>query len=120
MPENNPPGVSQPHSDEQPAVQASDITIDTVRHLAELARIELSDDEIAAFTNDLDAILVHAAKVQEIASTNVPATSHPLPIHNVMRADVVADVLTHEEALLNAPDAHDGMFRVSSILGEEQ
>jgi len=50
----------------------------------------------------------------------VPATSHPIPINNVMRPDEVADVLTREQALSNAPEAADGMFRVSSILGEEQ
>ncbi len=97
-----------------------EITAQTVQHLAELARIALSDDEIARLTSDLDSILHHIAKVGEVAGGDVPATSHPIPINNVTRPDEIADVLTLEQALSNAPDAADGMFRVSSILGEEQ
>ncbi len=97
-----------------------EITAQTVQHLADLARIALSDDEIARLTSDLDSILHHIAKVSEVAGDDVPATSHPIPINNVTRPDEVADVLTLEQALSNAPDAADGMFRVSSILGEEQ
>lgn len=120
MPTTNPSDVSHSGKDSHSAAQASEITIETVQHLAELARIDLADDELAAITSDLDAILEHVAKVQEAATVDVPATSHPLPIRNVMRPDEIADVLTREEALANAPEAHDGMFRVSSILGEEQ
>lgn len=98
----------------------SEITADTVQHLAGLARIALSDQEVDSLTSDLDSILTNIAKVSEVVSGGVPATSHPVPINNVMRADEVADVLTREQALSNAPEAADGMFRVSSILGEEQ
>lgn len=98
----------------------SEISAETVEHLAGLARIALTDSEVESLTKDLDSILTHIAKVSEVASDDVPATSHPIPINNVTRADEVADVLTPEEALRNAPDAADGMFRVSSILGEEQ
>ena len=69
---------------------------------------------------ELDSILHNIAKVSEVASDDVPATSHPIPINNVTRPDEIADVLTLEEVLANAPEAADGMFRVSSILGEEQ
>ena len=98
----------------------SEITAATVQHLAGLARIALSDQEIDSLTSELDSILTNIAKVSEVAHDDVPATSHPIPINNVMRPDEVADVLTREEALRNAPEAADGMFRVSSILGEEQ
>ncbi|MEV8337495.1 Asp-tRNA(Asn)/Glu-tRNA(Gln) amidotransferase subunit GatC [Leucobacter sp. NPDC077196] len=99
---------------------STEITADTVAHLAGLARIALTPDEVEALTSDLDSILTHIAKVGEVTTPDVPATSHPLPLNNVTRPDVVSDVLTQEEALANAPETTDGMFRVSSILGEEQ
>lgn len=98
----------------------AEITADTVRHLAGLARISLDDAELAALTDELGSILHSIARVSEVASDDVPATSHPIPLNNVTRPDEVADVLTQEQALLNAPDSADQMFRVSSILGEEQ
>lgn len=97
-----------------------EITAQTVEHLADLARIALTPQEITTLSRDLDSILHNIAKVSEVARDDVPATSHPLPINNVTRPDEVADVLTLDEALANAPEAADGMFRVSSILGEEQ
>ena len=84
-----------------------EITAESVQHLATL-------------TTELDSILTNIAKVSEVASADVPATSHPIPLNNVTRPDEVADVLTREQALSNAPETTDGMFRVSSILGEEQ
>lgn len=98
----------------------SEITEDTVKHLAGLSRIALTDAETTSLADELGSILTNIAKVSEVVGPDVPATSHPVPINNVMRDDVVADVLTREEALRNAPEAADGMFRVSSILGEEQ
>lgn len=98
----------------------SEITAATVEHLAGLARIALTDQEVESLTSDLDSILTNIAKVSEVAGDDVPATSHPVPINNVTRLDEVADVLTLDEALQNAPESTDGMFRVSSILGEEQ
>ncbi|MDI6022900.1 Asp-tRNA(Asn)/Glu-tRNA(Gln) amidotransferase subunit GatC [Leucobacter sp. UT-8R-CII-1-4] len=97
-----------------------EITVETVEHLADLARIALTADEITTLSRDLDSILHNIAKVSEVASDDVPATSHPLPINNVTRPDEIADVLTLDQALENAPEVADGMFRVSSILGEEQ
>ncbi|MFV0433115.1 MAG: Asp-tRNA(Asn)/Glu-tRNA(Gln) amidotransferase subunit GatC [Leucobacter sp.] len=99
---------------------SEEITVETVRHLAGLSRIALTDAEIDSLTNELGSILTSIAKVSEVARDDVPATSHPIPLNNVMRPDEVADVLTREQALVNAPEAADGMFRVSSILGEEQ
>lgn len=97
-----------------------EITVETVQHLAGLSRIALTDGELESLTRELDSILHSIAKVGEVAGADVPPTSHPIPITNVMRPDVIADVLTIDEALQNAPDAADGMFRVSAILGEEQ
>lgn len=98
----------------------SEITAATVEHLAGLARIALTDQEVESLTSELDSILTNIAKVSEVAGDDVPATSHPVPINNVTRLDEVADVLTLDEALQNAPESTDGMFRVSSIMGEEQ
>ncbi len=85
-----------------------------------LARIELSDEEVQRLTGELDAIVDNIAKVSEVATPDVPATSHPIPLENVFRDDVVGLMLTPDEVLQNAPDAADGRFRVTAILGEEQ
>ncbi len=90
-----------------------------VARLASLARIELTDDEIARFAGEFDAILDAVASVSEVASDDVPATSHPIPMTNVFRKDEVTETLTQEEALSGAPEAADGRFVVPQILGEE-
>lgn len=71
-------------------------------------------------TGQLSVIVDNIAKVSEVATPDVPATSHPIPLENVFRADVVGEMLTVDEVLQNAPDAADGRFRVTAILGEEQ
>ncbi|WZH36203.1 MAG: Asp-tRNA(Asn)/Glu-tRNA(Gln) amidotransferase subunit GatC [Microbacterium enclense] len=98
----------------------SEITPDLVRHLGVLARIQLSDEEIQSLTGQLDAIVDNIAKVSEVATPDVVATSHPIPLENVFRPDVVQQQLTREQVLQNAPDQADGRFRVTAILGEEQ
>lgn len=98
----------------------SEITPEVVSHLANLARIGLTDDEIVKLTGELGAIVDAVAKVQEVATPDVPATSHPIPLVNVTRADVPGVTLTAEQALSGAPESADGRFRVSAILGEEQ
>lgn len=98
----------------------SDISADTVRHLANLARIDLTEDEVTHLTDELRVIVDNIAKVGEVATPEVPATSHPIPLSNVYREDVVADVLTQEQALSGAPESDQGRFKVSAILGEEQ
>ncbi|MCT2085009.1 Asp-tRNA(Asn)/Glu-tRNA(Gln) amidotransferase subunit GatC [Microbacterium enclense] len=98
----------------------SEITPDLVRHLGVLARIELSDEEVQSLTGQLDAIVDNIAKVSEVATPDVVATSHPIPLENVFRPDVVQQQLSREQVLQNAPDQADGRFRVTAILGEEQ
>ncbi|PWH05426.1 Asp-tRNA(Asn)/Glu-tRNA(Gln) amidotransferase GatCAB subunit C [Brachybacterium endophyticum] len=90
-----------------------------VARLADLARIQLSDDEIARYAGEFDAIMDAVASVSEVATEDVPATSHPIPMTNVFRTDVVTATLTQEEALSGAPEAEDGRFEVPQILGEE-
>jgi aspartyl-tRNA(Asn)/glutamyl-tRNA(Gln) amidotransferase subunit C len=98
----------------------SEITPEVVSHLAHLARIALTEDEIRTLTGELGAIVDSVAKVSEVATPDVPATSHPIPLVNVYRDDVPGVTLTTEQALAGAPE-HDGSrFKVSAILGEEQ
>ena len=98
----------------------SDMTPETVRHLADLARIALSEEEIVKLAGELSAIVDSVEAVQKVASDDVLPTSHPIPLGNVFREDVVGDTLTTEEALAGAPD-HDGSrFRVTAILGDVQ
>ena len=98
----------------------SEITPDVVAHLANLSRIALTPDEIEKLTGELGAIVDSVAKVSEVATPDVVATSHPIRLVNVFRPDVPGETLTTEEALAGAPE-HDGSrFKVSAILGEEQ
>jgi len=98
----------------------SEITPERVAHLASLARIALTDDEIEQLTGELGAIVDAVATVQRVATPDVPATSHPIPLTGGMRPDDVGQTLSTEQALAGAPD-HDGSrFRVTAILGEEQ
>lgn len=92
---------------------------DDVARLADLARIQLTDDEISRLAGEFDAIMDAVASVSEVATADVPATSHPIPMTNVFRADEVTETLTQEQALSGAPDAEDGRFAVPQILGEE-
>jgi aspartyl-tRNA(Asn)/glutamyl-tRNA(Gln) amidotransferase subunit C len=99
---------------------AATITPEVVSHLAHLARIALTDDEIAKLTGELGQIVESVAKVTAVATPDVPATSHPIPLGTVTRPDVVGVTLTPEQALSGAPASEAGQFKVASILGEEQ
>lgn len=88
--------------------------------MAHLARIALTDEEVAKLTGELGLIVESVAKVTAVATPDVPATSHPIPLGMVTRMDVVGQTLTAEQALSGAPATQDGQFKVSSILGEEQ
>jgi aspartyl-tRNA(Asn)/glutamyl-tRNA(Gln) amidotransferase subunit C len=98
----------------------SEISPDLVRHLGVLSRIQLSDEEVERLTDQLSVIVDNIAKVSEVATADVPATSHPIALENVYRPDTVGDMLTVDQVLQNAPDSADGRFRVTAILGEEQ
>jgi aspartyl-tRNA(Asn)/glutamyl-tRNA(Gln) amidotransferase subunit C len=95
------------------------ISRDEVAHLAQLARLAVTDDELDVFAGQLDQILDAVAKVSEVAGEDVPPTSHSVPLTNVFRDDVVTPGLTQAEALSGAPSAEEGRFRVPRILGEE-
>ncbi|WP_103350355.1 Asp-tRNA(Asn)/Glu-tRNA(Gln) amidotransferase subunit GatC [Amycolatopsis sp. CA-128772] len=96
------------------------ISRDEVAHLAKLARLAVTDDELDVFAGQLDQILDSVAKVSEVAADDVPPTSHAVPLTNVFRQDVVVPGLSQQQALAGAPATEEGRFRVPRILGEEQ
>jgi len=85
---------------------------DEVLHVARLARLELTDDEIDRFTDQLSAILEAVAKVSELDLSDVEPTAHPLDLVNVWAEDEPRPSLSVDEALANAPDRHGGFFKV--------
>jgi aspartyl-tRNA(Asn)/glutamyl-tRNA(Gln) amidotransferase subunit C len=89
-----------------------------IARVAQLARIALSEDELAGYGKQLEQILEHAARVQALPTDGVEPTSHPLPMVNAFRSDEVTACLDREEVLAGAPDAKDGYFRVPRILEE--
>jgi len=88
------------------------ISRDEVLHVARLARLELSEEEVARFQEQLAEILDAVGKVRELDLADVPPTSHPLAVVNVMAEDEPHTSLSVEDALANAPDSDDNMFRV--------
>ena len=92
------------------------ITVKDVQHVAKLARLQLSPEEEAIFTEQMNAILQYAEKLNELDTENVQPTTHVLQVSNVMRDDVVKESLSQEEALLNAPEDEDGHFKVPAVL----
>ena len=92
---------------------------DEVAHLADLARIDLTDAELDHLAPQLSVILDSVASIRGVAGDDVPPTSHALPLTNVFREDVVTPSLTPEQALSGAPEADQQRFSVPRILGEE-
>ncbi|GAA1344943.1 Asp-tRNA(Asn)/Glu-tRNA(Gln) amidotransferase subunit GatC [Arthrobacter roseus] len=90
-----------------------------VAHLARLAHIEMSAEELEKMAGELGVIVDAIKSVSEVAGEDIPATSHPIPLNNVFREDVVGETLTAEEALSGAPDSADGRFKVPAILDQE-
>lgn len=95
------------------------ITRADVAHVARLARLELSGEELSTFTDQLADILDHAADIEALDVGDIPPTAHPLPLINVLRPDEVRPSLDRDEVLAQAPFAEDGRFRVPPVLGEE-
>lgn len=87
-----------------------------VLHIARLARIALTPADVDRLTAQLSAILDHFAALAAVDTEGLEPTAHPLPLTNVMRADVVTASLTQGEAMANAPEAEDGFFRVRAVL----
>ena len=103
-----------------PDTPGASLTREQVAHLADLARIDLSDAELDHLAPQLEVILESIASIQGVAGDDVPPTSHALPMTNVFRDDVVVPGLSAEEALSGAPEAEQQRFSVPRILGDEQ
>ena len=97
-----------------------EISRDEVRHLADLARIDLDDAELDHLAPQLSVILESVASISDVAADDIPPTSHPIPVTNVFRKDTVRPSLTPEQALSGAPEVEDQRFVVPRILGDEQ
>jgi aspartyl-tRNA(Asn)/glutamyl-tRNA(Gln) amidotransferase subunit C len=97
-----------------------EISREEVRHLAGLARIDLDDAELDHLAPQLSVILESVAFISAVAADDIPPTSHPLPVVNVFREDVVRPSLTAEQALSGAPAVEGQRFAVPRILGDEQ
>jgi aspartyl-tRNA(Asn)/glutamyl-tRNA(Gln) amidotransferase subunit C len=96
-----------------------EITRDDVAHVARLARLDVTEEELDLFTGQLAAVLDHARDVEALDVGDVPPTAHPLPLKNVLRPDVVRPSLDRAEVLAVAPAVDDDRFAVPPILGEE-
>jgi aspartyl-tRNA(Asn)/glutamyl-tRNA(Gln) amidotransferase subunit C len=90
-----------------------------VAHLARLARLAVTDEELDLFAGQLDAVLDAVARVGKADVSDVPPTTHAVPMTNVFRPDVARPSLPRDVVLASAPAAEDGRFRVPRILGEE-
>ncbi len=95
-----------------------ELSHDAVRWIAELARLELTDDEINRFAGQLSNILQHFERLQELDTSHIEPTASVLPLKNVLRPDVAQPPLPPEAVIANAPDAQDNQFRVSAVLDE--
>jgi aspartyl-tRNA(Asn)/glutamyl-tRNA(Gln) amidotransferase subunit C len=94
------------------------LTIDEVRHVAELAKLRLSEAELSLYAEQLSAILDYAASLQQVDTSHVPPTPYVLPLTNVMAVDAPAPSLDNVVALCNAPDQAEGFFRVRAVFEE--
>ncbi|MBC7461997.1 MAG: Asp-tRNA(Asn)/Glu-tRNA(Gln) amidotransferase subunit GatC [Thermoleophilia bacterium] len=92
------------------------ISIEDVRHVATLARLGLDDAQLAVMAGELDTIIESIGKISDLDLDDVVPTTHALKIVNVFGDDVPHASLTPEQALANAPDAQDGLFRVPRML----
>jgi len=98
----------------------SSISSDDVAHLARLARLAVTDEELELFAGQLDVVLAAVARVGDAPTADVPPMSHAVPLTNVLRPDVVTPSLPREAVLAAAPAAEDGRFRVPRILGDAE
>ncbi len=96
------------------------ISREEVAHLARLARLDLAEDELDHYAEQLDVILQAVTRVSEVVADDIPPTSHPVPLVNVTRPDEARPGLPREDALAAAPAVEDERFRVPRILEEEE
>jgi aspartyl-tRNA(Asn)/glutamyl-tRNA(Gln) amidotransferase subunit C len=96
------------------------ITRDQVAHVARLARLSFTPDELDRFTEQLDKIIAYADQVSAVATEDVPPTAHPLPLSNVFRPDEITPSLPQSKALSTAPESEQDRFSVPRIIEEQE
>ena len=105
-------------SEGEPSESSPALGRDEVAHVAKLARLELTEQELDTFTEQLASVLAHGADVAALDLSGVSPTAHPLPIRNVLRPDEPRPCLDRAEVLSAAPQVEDDRFRVPRIVGE--
>jgi aspartyl-tRNA(Asn)/glutamyl-tRNA(Gln) amidotransferase subunit C len=98
--------------------QSATLGREDVAHVASLARLALTDEELDRFTVQLARVIDHARDVAALDVAEVEPTSHPVPMRNVLRPDVVGECLGRHEVLAAAPECEDGRFKVPRVIGE--
>ncbi len=99
---------------------ATKVTPELVRHVARLARLQLSDEHLARLATQLESILQYVDQIEQVDVTGTEPMAHALPLHNVFREDVIEPSLPLEKVLQNAPDSDGPYFKVPKILGAEE
>ena len=92
------------------------LTREQVAHIAELARLALTDEELALYQEQLSAVLEYAERLQALNTDAIPPTATVLPLRNVLRADEARSSMARDDILANAPQVEDGCFRVPAVL----
>jgi aspartyl-tRNA(Asn)/glutamyl-tRNA(Gln) amidotransferase subunit C len=95
------------------------LSLDEVRAIADLARLALTDDEIALYASQLSAILGDFTKLQQVDTSQISPTASVLPLTSIMRADTPATPLTPQQVIANAPQSDENQFLVGAVLGDE-
>lgn len=90
-----------------------------VRHVAHLARLKISDDEVTMYARQLAGVLAHMQQLQAVDTRDVVPTAHPLDVTNMLRDDTIQTSCSAAEALANAPQRQDEFFRVPKVLDQE-
>jgi aspartyl-tRNA(Asn)/glutamyl-tRNA(Gln) amidotransferase subunit C len=96
-----------------------ELSHEEVRRIAELAKLDLTDDEVNLYAGQLSHILQYFQRLQEVDTSHVPPTASVLPLKSVLRDDVAGRPLSPQQVIANASDAEENQFRVSAVLGEE-
>jgi aspartyl-tRNA(Asn)/glutamyl-tRNA(Gln) amidotransferase subunit C len=96
------------------------INLEQVQHVAKLARLALDEQHLRKFTAQLETILEYVAKISQVDVSGVEPMAHALPLHNVLREDVVEPSLPLEKVLMNAPETDGPFFKVPKIIGGDE
>jgi aspartyl-tRNA(Asn)/glutamyl-tRNA(Gln) amidotransferase subunit C len=101
-------------------MSSQEITLEQVTEVAKLARLQIPPERLSKLTGQLESILEYVAKIGQVDMTDVEPMAHALPLHNVLREDVVEPSLSLEKVLQNAPDTDGPFFKVPKVIGGEE